>query len=172
MFILNSAIKIRELSNWAHLSGKQTKLMLLVLDMRDVLVERTLRCADQVMHLGWDDLELVVSVLHPVRRVQSSITFGTLERQGSMGVSVVAVPQFPSSKTVVHQGRHVEQMMRGWLGTFIHMHGCNLLGQHGLRLEVYFVLQIIQAKFLRQKIVCSKGSLSPAVIQIPWEPKD
>jgi hypothetical protein len=121
--------------------------MLLVLDMRDVLVERTLRCADQVMHLGWDDLELVVSVLHSVRRVQGSITFGTLERQGSMGVSVVAVAQFPkfqSSKMVVYQGRHVEQMMRGWPGTFIiHMHGCNLLGQHGLRLEVCFVLQII-----------------------------
>ena len=97
MLIFNSAIKIREFSNWAHLSGKQTKLMLLVLDMRDVLVERTLRCADQVMHLGWDGLELVVSVLHPVRRIQSSITFGTLERQGSMGISVFAVPQFPSS---------------------------------------------------------------------------
>lgn len=92
------------------------KLMLLVLDMRDVQVERTLRCADQVMHLVWDDLELVVSVLHPVSRVQPSITFGTLERQGSMGVSVVAVPQCPSSKMVVHQGRHVEQMMRDGRG--------------------------------------------------------
>ena len=39
-------------SNWAHLSGKQMKLlehfMSLVLDMRDALVERTSKCADQV----------------------------------------------------------------------------------------------------------------------------
>jgi hypothetical protein len=58
-----AAIDLHLAGRWRTPTMSKTKLMLLVLDMRDVLVERTLRCADQVMHLGWDDLELVVGGL-------------------------------------------------------------------------------------------------------------